>query len=365
MTARARTGSTGWRVVCADTLRWLPDLPDASIDAVVTDPPYGISFDHQHWDGSAIHEAIAATGEHRLSDGQAFERWTTLWATELARILRPGAHLVAFAAPRMSHRLTSGMEDAGLEIRDVLMWLYGEGMPKSRRLPGGQGTALKPAYEPIVLARRPFTGPAAHNVGRHGTGALNIDPCRIPPHHLNQSGPAAHHDGGRAVEQNGRWPANLMLGHAPSCRPRRCSPTCPARRLDTQAATARARGGCPGPSRFFYCAKASRRERDAGCHHLPTHHLDLFPNAHPRRTRPRHVRNAHPTVKPVDLMRWLVRLACPTRGLVLDPFCGSGTTGIAAILEHRRFLGIELDRHHAELATARIAHWAAPGADSP
>src|SRR5689334_12326318 len=153
-----------WRVIQDDTLKLLPQLPDASVDAVVCDPPYGISFDNQDWDGRAIHHAVTHHNQPPLSDGQAFERWTTMWADELARILKPGAYLLAFAAPRMSHRLTTGLEDAGLEIRDVLMWLYGQGMPKSRRLAGGLGTALKPAYEPIILARRPLEAALQHNL---------------------------------------------------------------------------------------------------------------------------------------------------------------------------------------------------------
>jgi site-specific DNA-methyltransferase (adenine-specific) len=367
MTAPAHAALPGsrerWRVLEADTLRALPTFADACVDAVVTDPPYGISFDGRDWDGRAIHQATTTAKARRLTDGQAFERWSTIWATELARILKPGGHLLAFAAPRMSHRLTTGLEEGGLEIRDVLMWLYGEGMPKSRRLPGGVGTALKPAYEPIILARRPPQGPVARNIRRHATGALNIDACRIPA-----PSPVAQSVGGAqatsSADSVGRWPANVLLTHAATCRPGRCAPACPVARLDTQGAagSTRLRGDCaprPGPSRFFYCAKASRRERDAGCGKLPAHHLDLFPNAHRRRrSAPTVVRNAHPTVKPIELMRWLVRLACPSGGLVLDPFCGSGSTGAAAVLEQRRFLGIELDPDSARVARARIAHLA-------
>jgi DNA modification methylase len=359
-------GRERWRVVEADSLDELPTLPSASVDAVVTDPPYGISFDGRDWDGRAIHHAVTTAGAKRLSDGEAFERWTTLWASELHRIVKPGGHLLAFAAPRMSHRLTTGLEEAGLEIRDVLMWLYGEGMPKSRRLPGGQGTALKPAYEPIILARRPLAAPAAHNVRRHGTGALRIDACRIAPcvEHHRSTRPSPGY--ARGADDRGRWPANVMLAHAAACTPGRCTSRCPVDLLDGKAATQRARGECDRPSRFFYCAKASRRERDAGCEQLPVSELDLFPTAHARRrAQPRAVRNAHPTVKPIEVMRWLVRLATPPGGLVLDPFCGSGSTGVAAVLEHRRFVGIELEPDHADVARARIAHWATHRSDRP
>lgn len=321
-----------WRVVQGDTLSLLPDLPDESVDAVVCDPPYGIDFHGQEWDGKAIRQA-ARGGRRRLSNGQAFERWTTSWAVELGRVLKPGAHVLAFGAPRMAHRLISGVEDSGLEIRDVLMWLHGQGMPKSRRLPGGQGTALKPFYEPILLARRQLEGTVADNVARYGTGAMNTEACSL------EADPG---------ESRRRWPTHVVMSHSPGCRPRRCAPGCPAATLEGQHA---------GASRFLYCAKASRRERDAGCEHLPARPTGLFPSATREGASPAAVRNPHPTVKPIDLMRWLVRLVCPPDGLVLDPFCGSGTTGAATVLEARRFVGIELDPHHAEVARARITHW--------
>lgn len=327
-----------WRVIAGDTLELLPDLPDASVDAVVCDPPYGIDFNNQKWDGSDIRR-IGRGGRRRsgISPGQAFQNWTTLWATELCRVLKPGGHLVAFAAPRMAHRLTSGLEDGGLEIRDALMWMFGTGMPKSRRLARGQGTALKPFYEPIILARRPLQGTVADNVARHGTGALNTEACAI------------------ADGADQRWPANVLLSHTPGCRPGRCSSHCAVADLDAQHKSA---------SRFLYQAKASRRERDAGCEHLPLVERELMPD---RRRRPGapppRMRNTHPTVKPIGVMTWMVRLITPPDGLVLDPFCGSGTTGIAAALEHRRFVGIERDDDHAELARARINHWARQAGD--
>jgi DNA modification methylase len=328
-----------WRVIQADTLELLPDLPDASIDAVVCDPPYGIDFDNQKWDGSDIRR-IGRAGRRpsHISAGLAFQNWTTLWAAELARVLKPGGHLVAFAAPRMVHRLTSGLEDGGLEIRDTLMWMFGTGTPKSRRLPGATGTCLKPFYEPIILARRPLEGTVVDNLARHGTGAMNTEACVIA------DGP------------NRRWPANVLLSHTPSCRPRRCSRSCAVAGLDAQHSTA---------SRFLYQAKASRRERDAGCEHLPLVERELMPD---RRRRPGapppRMRNTHPTVKPIGVMTWLVRLITPADGLVLDPFCGSGTTGIAAALERRRFVGIERDPGHAELARSRITHWSPIGGNA-
>jgi DNA modification methylase len=335
MTRTLLTPGEQWTVIQADSLQLLREIPDASLDAVVTDPPYGISFQQQAWDGRAIHDAAlqATSAETRLSQPQAFERWTELWGAECLRALKPGGHLAAFAAPRMSHRLISGLENAGLEIRDVLLWLYGQGMPKSRRLPGGRATALKPAYEPIVLTRRPPTGPVADTIATHGTGALNTVACEIP-----------NDDGGQP-----RWPANVVASHQSDCHDDVCAPGCAVAALDAphQPGT--------GPSRFLYCAKASRRERDAGCDQLPARQRDLFPNT---TRRAQVVRNAHPTVKPIELMRWLIRLVTPEDGVALDPFCGSGTTGIAAILEQRRFIGVELEAEHAEIARARITHYA-------
>jgi site-specific DNA-methyltransferase (adenine-specific) len=259
-------------------------------------------------------------------------------ATECRRVMKPGAFLAAFGSPRTYHRLARGVEDAGLEIRDTLMWLYAEGMSKSRRYPGGRSTTLKPAFEPIVLARRELDGTTEETISRHGTGALNAEACKV----------------------EGRHPANVTLGHAPGCRERRCAPGCLVAATDACATEGRAR---LAPSRFLYCPKASRSERDAGCENLPRRALDLFPNAQKGGKKPAQVRNPHPTVKPLELMRWLVRLLCPPGGLVLDPTAGSGTTGAAAALEGRRFLGIELEPAYIEIAAARIAHHSkkAPG----
>jgi len=304
----------------------------------VCDPPYGITFNGHAWDGPAIRQAATARAAVRLSPGEAFEAWTEAWAPECLRLLRPGGHFAAFGAPRTFHRLCSGVEDAGLELRDVLLCLYGTGMPKSRRLPGGLGTALKPAYEPILLARKTPDVPILRNLERHGTGALNIDPCRV----------------------DGRWPANVVLTHACECTSTGCGGDCPTRLIDTAASRKREQAGAVcSASRLFYCPKASRRERNAGCEKLPLQELDLFPNAHGDGKAPPAAANAHPTVKPLALMRWLVRLVSPPGGLVLDPFCGSGSTGCAAVLEHRQFLGIEREEQYVAVAHARLAHWAA------
>ncbi len=324
------------KVLEGDCVEVLAELPSASVDAIVTDPPYGIGIKHARWDSqTAIREAVARKGGERLTRKKAYEVWCRIWATECLRVLKPGAHLLAFGSPRTAHRLSVGLEDAGFEVRDTLCWLYGTGIPTSHRLPGGRCTTLKSGYEPIVLCRRPLEGTTTQTIERHGTGALEIDLCRV----------------------EGRHPANVLLGHAPDCTTSTCTDGCPCAMLDRGE---RSRSVSARPSRFFYCPKVNRRERDAGCEHLPARFFDLFPNApnKPARTRP--ARNAHPTLKPIELMRWLVRLVSPPGGLVLDPFCGSGSTGAAAALEGRRFLGIELSPEYVEIASARITHWA-PG----
>jgi site-specific DNA-methyltransferase (adenine-specific) len=316
-------------------LEVLGELAPESVDAIITDPPYGIGFQHERWDSAAIREAAAKAGHDRLNPNEAFEAWCRIWADECRRVMKPGAFLAAFGSPRTYHRLACGVEDARLEIRDTLMWLYAEGMSKSRRYPGGRTTTLKPAFEPIALARRNLDGTTEETIARHGTGALNAEDCRV----------------------DGRHPANVVLGHDPGCGKRYCVRGCPVAVADACAEEGRSR---LAPSRFLYCPKATRAERDAGCEELPRRALDLFPNAQGVR-KPADVRNPHPTVKPLELMRWLVRLLCPPGGLVLDPTAGSGTTGAAALLEGRQFIGIELEPAYVEIAAARIAHHSPKG----
>jgi DNA modification methylase len=328
-------GSSRWLVEHGDCRQRLAKLEAECVDAVATDPPYGIDIGGQRWDVHAIRRETANRALRRTA-AEAFQAWSTAWASECLPVMRPGAHLAAFGAPRTAHRLACALEDAGFELRDTLMWLYGTGLPKSRRLAGGQATALKPAYEPILLARKPPLRPIERNIERHRTGALNTDACRVA----------------------GRHPANVLLTHHQACRSSRCDPErCPASIIDHAAHSTRGTGG-GGPSRLFYCPKAGRAERDQGCEHLPRRKLDLFPRAASSPKRPRPAANNHPTVKPMALMRWLIRLLAPADGLVLDPFCGSGTTGCAAVLERRRFLGIERESHYVTVANARISHWA-------
>jgi DNA modification methylase len=332
---------------CLDVMRWR----DAdTVDAIVTDPPYGLSFMGKHWDHGV--------------PGVAF------WA-EALRLLKPGARLLAFGGTRTYHRMACAIEDAGFEIEDSLCWLYGSGFPKHK-------SKLKPAHEPVVMARKP--APRAT--------LLNVDDCRIGDEPLTNHGGGI--SGGRIYgngigipaiapgsnPRSGRWPANVVLDEEAAAA------------LDAEAGDRRSSGICPpvecagnwptfpqyghkrqergytdtgGASRFFYCAKASRSEREAGLADAPRRNggsnAKGFTDDVARgldRNRP--VANHHPTVKPVALMRWLVRLVTPPDGLVLDPFTGSGTTGIAATLEGRRFLGIDREAEYVEIARARIAH---------
>lgn len=344
-----------------DCLDVLAEMADASVDAVVTDPPYGLGFMGHEWDqpgefaplrgnGKAqpLHPRDRSLNADRAADqkriGTAatagsydlsrsanarFQAWCEVWAAECLRVLKPGGHLVASGSPRTAHRLTAGVEDAGFEIRDSIAWLYGSGFPKSLNLGDGRGTALKPAFEPIVMARKPLIGTVAANVAAHGTGALNIDACRI--------GDVA-----------GRWPANVALDESQATAlddqvGSLTSGANPTRRgsdkfRDTygefkgQTEIAPNRGtDVGGASRFYYVAKASDAER-------------------PRDTDGA----AHPTVKPLSLMRWLVRLVTPAGGVVLDPFLGSGTTAEACIIEGYRCIGIERHKPYMRLSVRRV-----------
>lgn len=333
----------GATLLGGDCFEVLATLEPESIDAIVTDPPYAIGqLSGERWDEAGM-VRVARAGGNRLSAGEAFEAWCRELGRGCLRVLKPGGHMMAFSSSRTVHRLACGIEDAGFEIRDGLMWLYGTGMPKSHRFPGGRSTTLKPAYEPIVLARRPLSGTTKETLAAFGTGALNTDACKV----------------------SGRHPANLLVSHEPGCREGRCTSNCAAALVDVQA-NHRRRGTGPRvpPSRIFYCPKVSRAERDAGCEHLPRRDIGLFPRSDGGKRKPP-ARNPHPTVKPLDLMRWLVRLGCPRGGVVLDPTCGSGSTGAAALLEERRFVGIELDPVYMEIAAARVAHWALEGAPGP
>ena len=363
-----------------DCLEVMKSLDAGSIDAIVTDPPYGLSFMGKDWDKGV--------------PGVPF------WQ-EALRVAKPGCHILAAGGSRTYHRLAVAIEDAGWEIRDCVMWIYGSGFPKSHdvskaidreagversRVDGpqsggmlavnnrnagqgyrpndygengnsfisgdpiteaakqwqGWGTALKPAFEPFILARKPLDGTVAQNVQRHGCGGLNVDGCRVGSEkriafqsgtpgagrmracNLVDRGDGKTPDGrclktaleyvkksktGEPKEHCGRWPANVI-----------------------HDGSDKVMAGFGSAARFFYCPKASKSEREAG--------LDQT--------------NHHPTVKPVALMAYLCRLITPPNGTILDPFCGSGSTGVAAVREGFNFIGIELNPEYAEIATRRI-----------
>jgi len=329
---------------CGDSREVLRAIPDASIHAVVTDPPYAlVSIGKRFGKDGAAPAQFGRDGTYsRASAGFMGQRWDTgevafsveFWC-EVLRVLKPGGHIVAFSHTRTYHRMVSAIEDAGFEIRDQLAWVYGTGFPKSHNQNGewvGWGTALKPSWEPIALARKPLEGSVAANVLAHGTGALNIDGCRIEAEAWSPSG-VAH--GGETVSTYGnglnnagrsgshafgRWPANIVHDGSPevlAAFPETSSGTGAIKRASAAGYQGNALGresraaGTPmiahgdsgSAARFFYSAKADADDR---------------------------LGSKHPTVKPVDLMQWLCRLVTPPGGMVLDPFAGTGTTGEAA-----------------------------------
>jgi site-specific DNA-methyltransferase (adenine-specific) len=432
-----------------DCLEVLRALPDASVDAVVTDPPYGINFMGKAWDGAAIAQAAVSGVDHTktrersasmhagsydlsATGNRAFQAWATEWAAECLRVLKPGGHLLAFGGTRTWHRLACAIEDAGFEVRDSIAWMYGSGFPKSLDvskaidkaagaerevvgskigLPGyslapskgtgdlrfggfggdgdpereaqitapatdaarewsGWGTALKPAHEPIVVARKPLVGTVAANVLEHGTGALNIDACRIGMSSEDRAniegrvwvGRNQYQDGKTiyggyetdgtdqrmTVHAAGRWPANVVLDEDQAAELDRQSGVLHSQNPATRASKSKRIGATGmgtgasieyadrgGASRFFYVAKAPARER------------------------PKVDGTAHPTVKPLTLMRWLCRLVTPPDGVILEPFAGSGTTVEAALLEGFRVVAIEREADYLPLIQARLDRIAA------
>lgn len=320
------------QVLVGDCLHVMAQMEACSVDAIVTDPPYELGFMGKSWDASGV----------------AFR--VEVWR-EALRVLKPGGHLLAFSGSRTYHRMAVAIEDAGFEIRDQIMWVYGSGFPKSLNLDGewqGWGTALKPAHEPIVVARKPLIGTVAANVLAHGTGALNINGCRVGTGLDKGVWPITkrrHADVAYTLQPMqtdnsvGRWPANLIHDGSEEVE-----------------------GFFPGDdgssaARFFYSAKASRTDRDEGLEHMTAQAAGGLQGRHHGSLGSITMRaNVHPTVKPTDLMRYLCRLVTPPGGLVLDPFTGSGSTGKGAVMEGFRFVGIELSPEYAAIARARIQH---------
>jgi site-specific DNA-methyltransferase (adenine-specific) len=420
-------------ILHGNNLDILPTLPDNSVDSIVTDPPYELGFMGKKWDSSGIAYSVQ------------------LW-TECLRVLKPGGHLLSFGGTRTYHRVAVAIEDAGFEIRDNMAWLYGSGFPKSldvskaidkaagaerERVPyvggiasgqnnyggggkihlgskvgdkaltpeaeqwNGWGTALKPAHEPIIVARKPLIGTVAHNVLTHGTGALNIDGSRIAsssgenfarpvnftgmnegwarPWMQTAEGQATNAESRKQSEHKakklGRWPANIILDeHTAGLLDEQSgvSKSTPAPRGEVPIAS-NSMSGAPktfsgsshndsgGASRFFYVAKASKRDRNEGLEGLEDKANSKFAqdkwsleNMSFGNTAP--AKNFHPTVKPTALMEYLVKLVTPPNGTVLDPFTGSGSTGKAAILNGFDFIGIEMTEDYLPIIDARLKH---------
>lgn len=406
---------------CRDVLK---TIPDCSIDAVVCDPPYELGFMGKKWDKTGIAYDLA------------------VW-NECLRVLKPGGHIIAFGGSRTYHRLAVAIEEAGFEIRDQIQWLYGSGFPKSLDISKamdkkagaartevigtrhrnvkpydddngwntnnttgehqytapatdlakqwqGWGTALKPAHEPAVLARKPFDGSIAGNVAQWGTGGLNIDGTRVAaddsewvraPGNVEDTFFTGKKQIFNSGSTAGRWPANVIIDETAgalvdeqsgytvsSSTPRKNNDYKSFSKGYETAHTTYGHNDTGGASRFFYTAKSSKEEREAGLHYMnvkPAAELVgrvdgsagmNSPGAGAGRTSAR--ANNHPTVKPVDLMRYLIRLITPPGGVVLDPFCGSGSTGCGAVVENMDFIGIDITPEYADIARRRIGWYA-------
>jgi len=360
------------KILCGDSLEVLKDFEDNYFDSVVTDPPYGLAFMGKKWD----------------YDVPQVELWK-----EVYRVLKPGGHILSFAGSRTYHRMAVNIEDAGFEIRDMLGWLYGSGFPKSHNIgkavdkiqgnkrevinkdksgkknigtighKGGEynitkgnsqwegwGTALKPAHEPIVMARKPFNTSVAENVLTHGTGGINIDECRVGTDEKLSIGSNNRKNANvnfgmkndkKKQKQNeqGRFPANIIHDGSEEV-------------LEVFEES----------SRFFYCAKASKAERNMGLDNLAWE-KENFETKKAGGMSGRndgsmgtitYNKNHHPTVKPIKLMEYLVRLVTPKEGIVLEPFAGSGTTLIACKQQGFNYIGIEREQEYCDIAEARL-----------
>jgi site-specific DNA-methyltransferase (adenine-specific) len=425
-----------YQILHGNNLDILPTLADNSIDSIVTDPPYELGFMGKKWDSSGIAYSVE------------------LWQ-QCLRVLRPGGHLLSFGGTRTYHRVAVAIEDAGFELRDSIAWLYGSGFPKSldvskaidkqagaereavtevisdifgdqkveKKLanPGstadrlamgnswqdnpvetkpatpeaqtwqGWGTALKPAFEPVIVARKPIEGTVANNVLKWGTGGLNIDGSRIGTETIStHNAPKGSFAGGEPdrgsdtssyKEHTGRWPANIildpytaeLLDEQSGDRPGGTFPAKRGQSVNTSFASGqetvggqRSMGDSGGASRFFYVAKASKRDRNEGLEELlETTAADMVdrepdsagmnsPRAGAGRTSG--AKNFHPTVKPTSLMEYLIKLVTPPNGTVLDPFTGSGSTGKAAILQGFDFIGIEMTEEYLPIIEGRLKH---------
>lgn len=356
-------------------------VADGVVDSCVTDPPYDLTNKRPGGRSEKTRGKVMGGFMGLEWDASGIAHQPDFWC-EVLRTMKPGAHLLAFGGTRTYHRMACAIEDAGFEIRDMLQWIYGSGFPKNRNLGDGVGTALKPAVEPICLARKPLEkGLSIHkNYLKFGTGGINIDACRVPTDEVltGSGGAPLKYAGANArpfhetavplgINQhpNGRWPANVLLdgssevlayfpetdaGGNPTGREqsKRNSIYNPIGQRDPWESY----GDSGSASRFFYCAKADKYDRHSGMP-LPepvTAHGSTMRDREDARWRGNH----HPTVKPVDLMRYLVRLVTPPQGVVLDPFLGSGSTAKACLIEQRQCVGIEMNSEYLEIAKTRL-----------
>jgi site-specific DNA-methyltransferase (adenine-specific) len=327
-----------YKIINKNNIEYLKTQPDDSFDSIVTDPPYGIEFLDKDWDKN--------TG--------AVETWK-----ECLRVLKPGGHLLAFSAARTYHHLATNIEQVGFEIRDQLMWLYSSGFPKAQKIKDCEGwkTSLKPAHEPIVMARKPYKGSTYKNMDQYGVGALNIDESRVPYENQkdfniyvnNIKGPLERstakegdnigmHEGktgfkrqkGKVVLPSGgaNGLSRLTFGEGETTNADSFKQYTPNQQGRYPSNVI---GEVEGYQKYFYCPKVTRKER------MPF--------------------NNHPTVKPVELMKYLIKLVTPPNSRVLDPFCGSGSTGMAAVELGHEFIGCELDANYVDICIRRIEGW--------
>lgn len=347
------------KVINGNSIEELKKFPDNYFGSVVTDPPYGLSFMGKKWD----------------YDVPNVELWK-----EVFRVLKEGGYLLAFAGTRTQHRMAVNIEDAGFEIRDMIAWVYGSGFPKSHNIGKkikqwkGWGTALKPALEPITMARKPFKTSVAENVLRNGVGGINIDGCRVGNEIMkfmkaSSLGNEKTMEGGKANQDynkentKGRFPANFIHDGSDEVKDLFPATKSTARNKPSDTVSKpniNLGGGYKSAeneytdkgsaSRFFYCAKASKQDRNEGLEDFEKKKLNEYRIERFNTTR----KNIHPTVKPTNLMRYLVRLVTPKNEIVLDCFMGSGSTGKACALEGLSFVGIDLDKDYCKIAKARI-----------
>lgn len=381
-----------------DCLDVLKTLPDNSIDSIVTDPPYGLSNQSQDDIINCLTAWLADETYTHGSSGFMGKKWDsfvpspTVWK-ECLRVLKHGGYIACFAGSRTQDLMGISLRLAGFEMRDVVMWVYGSGFPKGLDIAkgieklglkekakqwDGYNTNIKPAYEPIILARKPLDGTVVNNVLKHGVGGLNVDACRVGsekrhnPSNFNQPNKTACAYMTQGRETQGRYPANLIhdgseeaTGGMPNTNARKASKSHTNKGKDTiipiatfetphaYMAVNETEGG--SASRYFYCAKASKADRDEGLEEFELKRNSNY-NSIQRASEKSYYGNFHPTVKPTALMQYVTKLITPSNGKVLDPFMGSGSTGKACMLEGFNFTGIELSSEYLTIAEARIKY---------